>query len=76
MLAEWGEDDFASAETTAREAVRRLRVGKFEYDRTVTKVRWHGQDALKPLLTEGWQAVSDDADAAFEDAGGEEEGVA
>ncbi len=75
MLADWSEEDFTSAEATAREAVKRLRVGKFEYDRTVTKVRWHGQDALKPLLTEGWQAVSHDADAAFEDAGGEEEGV-
>ena len=76
MLADWSEEDFTSAEATAREAVKRLRVGKFEYDRTVTKVRWHGQDALKPLLTEGWQDVSDDADAAaFEDAGGEEERV-
>lgn len=74
MLADWSEDDFASAEATAQEAVRSLRVGRFEYDPTVTKVGWHGQDALKPLLTVGWQATSEDADAAFDDVSGEEEG--
>lgn len=74
MLADWSEDDFASAEATAQEAVRSLRVGRFEYDPTVTKVGWHGQDALKPLLTVGWQATSEDADAAVDDTNGEEEG--
>ncbi|MFV2007784.1 MAG: PD-(D/E)XK nuclease family protein, partial [Longimicrobiales bacterium] len=72
MLADWSEDDFASAEATAREAVSRLREGTFKHDPTVTKIGWHGQDALKPLLTVGWQATSDDADSAVDDPSGEE----
>ncbi len=74
MLADWSEDDFASAEAMAQDAVRILRGGRFEYDPTVTKVGWHGQDALKPLLAVGWQGTSEDADAAIDDASGEEEG--
>jgi len=74
MLADWIEDDFASAEATAREAVRTLRKGTFEYDSTVTKVGWHAGDALKPLLTVGWQGSSEDQDVAFDDGRGEEGG--
>ncbi|MCH7564814.1 MAG: PD-(D/E)XK nuclease family protein [Gemmatimonadetes bacterium] len=74
MLADWSKDDFASAEAAAREAVRRLRKGTFEYDPNVTKVGWYGEDALKPLLTVGWQGTSEDAEVAFDHGSGEEEG--
>ena len=54
--------------------VRRLREGRFEYDRNVTKIGAQGRDALRPFLTEGWQATSQDADAASDDGSGEEAG--
>ena len=59
MLADWSEDDFADAEATAREAVRSLRRGRFEFDSTVTKVSRFGRDALEPLLAVGWQSTGE-----------------
>ena len=61
MLAHWTEEDLASAEATARDVVRRLRSGRFEFDPGVTRVGRFG-DSLEPLLKVGWQAsgVEDD----------------
>ncbi|MCH8811392.1 MAG: PD-(D/E)XK nuclease family protein [Gemmatimonadetes bacterium] len=59
MIADWTEEDFASAETAAREAVRHLREGSFKFDPNVTRVTQPGQDPLEPLLAVGWQAVSE-----------------
>lgn len=56
MLADWGEDDLAAAETTARAAVRHLREARFEFDPSATKVAQFGRDALGPLLAVGWQS--------------------
>jgi hypothetical protein len=68
MLAHWSDKDLATAEATAREAVRFLRTGKFEFDVDVTRVRRFGRDALEPLITVGWQATSEDEDAGrYED---------
>ena len=81
MLAEWDDDDFADAETTAQAAVRQLREGRFEYDRRVTKISRFGQDPLEPLLAVGWQATGRDEglasgpdsanDSVYEDGGAE-----
>jgi len=65
LLADWSEEDFAAAEATAREAVRRLREGRFAFDRAVTKVSRFGRDALDPLLAVGWQSP-DEVEAGVE----------
>jgi ATP-dependent helicase/nuclease subunit B len=64
MIAAWTVEDFASAEATAREAVRRLREARFEFDPDVTRVTQPGRDPLEPLLAVGWQAASEPEDAA------------
>ena len=74
MLADWSEEDFASAEVTARDAVRRLRARRFEFDPDVTRISRFGRDALEPLLTVGWQATGDDEGAASGHRSSEEEG--
>ena len=58
-LADWTEDDFVSAEESAREAVRYLRGASFQFDSDVTRIMTAGQDPLEPLLSVGWQAESD-----------------
>ena len=63
MVADWTAQDFASAETAAREAVRRLRGARFEFDKDVTKVTQFGQDALEPLLAVGWQSTGEHEEA-------------
>ena len=70
MIADWTAADFASAEDAAREAVRRLRRARFEFDPGVTRVSTFGLDALDPLLMVGWQATGDREDAASEHAEG------
>lgn len=65
MLADWDEDDFAAAEATARAAIRHLREGRFEFDRSVTRISRFGRDALGPLLAVGWQST-DEPEAAVE----------
>jgi hypothetical protein len=62
MLAHWSEEDLASAEATARAAIRRLRSGRFEFDSEVTKIGRFGGDRLEPILKVGWQAQSADED--------------
>ena len=59
LLAEWDEADFEAAEATARDVVRRLREGRFEFDSSTTKVSRFGSDALAPLLTVVWQATGE-----------------
>ena len=71
MLADWTEEDLASAERTARNVVRDLREGRIVFDPTVTKVKRMGRDGLEPLLTEGWRAVGTDEGGL---RGNEEEG--
>ncbi len=56
MIAHWTEEDLATAEATAREAVRYLRRGVFEFDPEMTRVGRFGGDALEPLLKVGWLA--------------------
>ena len=64
MLARWTEEDLATAEATAREAVRRLRAGRFEFDAEVARAgRFRGDD-LEPLLEVGWEAPVEDEDAS------------
>lgn len=74
LLAEWSEEDLASADAAAREAVKSLRKGSFEFDRAVTKVGWFGRDALEPLLTVGWRAAGEDEGAALERGTSDEDG--
>ena len=71
MLADWTEEDLASAERTARNVVRDLREGRIVFDPTVTKVKRMGRDGLEPLRTEGWRAVGTDEGGL---RGNEEEG--
>ena len=73
MIADWTAEDFASAEDAAREAVRRLRRARFEFDPDVTRATGSGQDALDPLLTVGWQSTGDQEDTAsnYADGAGE-----
>jgi hypothetical protein len=73
MIADWTAQDFASAETAAREAVRRLREARFEFDKDVTKVTQFGQDPLEPLLAVGWQATDEREEAASPSAKGASE---
>ena len=72
MIAPWTEEDFASAETAAREAIRRLREASFKFDPAVTRVTQPGRDPLEPLLAVGWQA-SEPEDAANGSPKGAEE---
>ena len=60
LMADWSEEDLAQAEATARDAIRRLRAGRFVFDKEVTKAGRAGVDALRPLLAVGWQAVGED----------------
>ncbi len=73
MIAAWTEEDFASAEAAAREAIRRLRAASFRFDPDVTKVTQPGRDPLEPLLAVGWQAASEPEDASNGNEGGAEE---
>ena len=73
MIAAWTEEDFLSAEAAAREAVRHLREGSFEFDPDVTRVTQPGQDPLEPLLAVGWQAASEPEDEAYGSARGADE---
>ena len=73
MIVDWTAQDFASAETAAREAVRRLREARFEFDKDVTKVTRFGQDPLEPLLAVGWQATDEREEAAPPSAKGASE---
>ncbi len=73
MVADWTAQDFASAETAAREAVRHLRGARFEFDKDVTKVTQFGQDALEPLLAVGWQSTGEHEEAASQSAKGASE---
>ncbi len=68
LLADWDEQELADAEATARDAIRLLRSGRFEFDREVTKVKWFGHDPLERLLAEGWQSAGED-DAEAETGG-------
>jgi ATP-dependent helicase/nuclease subunit B len=71
MLADWSEEDLATAEETAREVIRFLRVGRFEFDAAVTKIiRW-GRDPLEPLITMGWQSAGDERDGPGPDPNGD-----
>jgi hypothetical protein len=69
MVADWTAQDFASAETAAREAVRRLREARFKFDKDVTKVAQFGQDALEPLLAVGWQSTGEHEEASSPSSG-------
>jgi len=60
ILADWTEEDLATAEATAKDVVTRLREGHFVFDPTVTKPRPMGRDGLEPLLTVGWKATGED----------------
>jgi hypothetical protein len=73
MIAAWTEEDFASAEAAAREAIRRLRAASFRFDPDVTKVTQPGRDPLEPLLAVGWQAASEPEDTSNGNQGGAEE---
>ena len=64
MIADWTAEDFASAEDAAREAVRHLRGGRFEFDPDVTKATGFTGDALAPLLAVGWRATAEQENAA------------
>lgn len=75
LLADWTEEDFLSAEDAARDAVRGLRGGSFTFDPTVTKAGRVGWDALKPLLTVGWQAIWEDEGADSTHGNSEQGGV-
>ena len=74
LLADWTKEDLASAEAAARNAVRRLRQGRFEFDPAMTKAARTGWDALQPLLTVGWQATGENEGAASAHESSEEEG--
>ncbi|HSW29082.1 MAG TPA: PD-(D/E)XK nuclease family protein [Longimicrobiales bacterium] len=80
LLAEWSEEEMATALDAAREAVRTLRRGRFSVDDAPTWPGEEGWDALRPLLVEGWQASGDadegDGDAGSGDGAGGEAGGA
>ena len=64
MIADWTAKDFASAEDAARDAVRRLRGARFEFDPDVTRATGFEQDVLGPLLSVGWRSTSEQEDEA------------
>ncbi len=73
VVADWSKEKLAFAEETARDAVRRLRKRIFKFDANVTKPGWFGRDALKPLLTKGWQDTREGEGTPSEDASSEKE---
>ncbi len=68
LLAEWSDEEVATALDAARDAVRTLRRGRFSVDDAPTRPGDERWDALRPLLIKGWQA-SGDADEGDGDAG-------
>jgi hypothetical protein len=68
LLAEWSEEEVATALDAARDAVRVLRRGRFSAEESGTRAGDEEWDALRPLLIKGWQA-SGEADNEDGDAG-------
>ena len=73
VVADWSKKKLEFAEEAARDAVRRLRKRIFKFDANVTKPSRFGRDALKPLLTKGWQVTREDEGAPSEDGSSEKE---
>ncbi|TVR58303.1 MAG: hypothetical protein EA422_16320 [Gemmatimonadales bacterium] len=64
-LARWDEVELEEADQEAREAIRRLRLGVFEWDPAAARVR--RDDALAPLLGVGVMEELDDDEEAEND---------
>jgi hypothetical protein len=74
LLAEWTDEEMATALDAARAAVRVLRRGRFSAEESGTRAGEEDRDALRPLLIEGWQA-SGDADEDDDAASGAGDGA-
>lgn len=76
LLAEWSVEEMDSALDAARDAVRTLRRGRFEFESARTRSGREGEGPFRRLFLVGWQSTgesreADDADSETDD--GEDE---